>query len=111
MENVLSFDAAGDLDRKYFLAFLKGLSAIKYKDLFDKVKAAKLAQRQKKGLSGADGAEEGAEEDESMDLEFLYGNLFEPASISPDEFNSIVETGMTLINEIVSQNMTKEQLD
>jgi hypothetical protein len=27
-------ELAGDMDRKYFLAFLKGLSQIKYKDLY-----------------------------------------------------------------------------
>ena len=35
---------AGDLDRKYFLAFLKGLSQIKFKDSLKKVKEVKAKQ-------------------------------------------------------------------
>lgn len=38
MENVINLDTAADLDRKYFLAFLKGLAQIKYKDLINKLK-------------------------------------------------------------------------
>lgn len=34
MENTINLELAGDMDRKYFLAFLKGLCQIKYKDLY-----------------------------------------------------------------------------
>lgn len=37
MENGINLEFAGDLDRKYFLAFLKGLAQIKYKDLYTKL--------------------------------------------------------------------------
>jgi hypothetical protein len=50
-------DAAGGMDRKYFYAFVKGLTNIKYKDIF---------LRSKKDF----------DLDETMDLQFLYGNLF-----------------------------------
>ena len=33
MENLINFDDATDIDRKYFLAFLKGLANIKFKNL------------------------------------------------------------------------------
>ena len=38
MEIILNFESAADMDRKYFLAFLKGLCQIKYKDLYKKLK-------------------------------------------------------------------------
>jgi len=34
---MINFDAASDLDRKYLLAFLKGLCQIKYRDLYTKL--------------------------------------------------------------------------
>ena len=57
MDGVIRIDTGG-MDRKYFYAFLKGLSTIKYKDYL---------------LKNKDTA---AEVDESMDLQFLYTNLF-----------------------------------
>ena len=53
---------AGDLDRKYFLAFLKGLSQIKFKDAYKKVREQKSLQY----------GNTGEEEDEDVDLGFLY---------------------------------------
>ena len=55
MEDMINLESAADLDRKYFLAFLKGLSQIKYKDLINKLKV-----------------KEGEAIDGQMDLEFLY---------------------------------------
>ena len=44
MEGLTDLEMAGDLDRKYFLAFLKGLSQIKFKDAFKKVREANARQ-------------------------------------------------------------------
>jgi hypothetical protein len=60
MENVINLEQASDMDRKYFLAFLKGLCQIKYKDIYTKLKI-----------------KEGEQLDNQMDLEFLYSNLFD----------------------------------
>jgi len=38
MENQIVLEAAADIDRKYFLAFLKGLCQIKYKDIYTKLR-------------------------------------------------------------------------
>ena len=70
-----------DTDRKYLLAFFKGLCQVQYKDLF-----AKLRLKQQEVV------------DETMDLEFLYAQLFQPRQMSPEEFNSLVENGMRLIS-------------
>lgn len=56
MEGQIRIDA-GSMDRKYFYAFVKGLTNIKYKEAF---------LRSKKDF----------DLDESMDLQFLYANLF-----------------------------------
>ena len=45
MEGLIDLEIAGDLDRKIFLAFLKGLSQVKFKNQFAKVQAAKAKQR------------------------------------------------------------------
>ena len=41
MEGLIDLELAGDLDRKFFLAFLKGLTQIKFKSNFAKVQALK----------------------------------------------------------------------
>ena len=64
MEGLTDLEMAGDLDRKYFLAFLKGLSQIKFKDAFKKVKEANA--KQYKGTGSAE------DEEEDVDLGFLY---------------------------------------
>ena len=56
MDGVIKLDAAGGMDRKYFYAFIKGLVQIKYRDYFRKSKDFEV--------------------DETMDLQFLYSNLF-----------------------------------
>ena len=55
MEGSIKVDAGG-MDRKYFYAFVKGLVNIKYKDFFSKSKDFEI--------------------DETLDLQFLYSNLF-----------------------------------
>ena len=55
MEGSIRVDAGG-MDRKYFYAFFKGLVNIKYKEYFIKSKDFEV--------------------DESLDLQFLYTNLF-----------------------------------
>lgn len=87
-------EAASDIDRKYFLAFLKGLCQIKHKDLYSKLSKA-----------------EGETTEDNMTLEFLYSNLFDPASVSADTFNQLVESGMRLISELLEKNPSKEGLD
>ena len=57
MDAAIKLDAGG-MDRKYFYAFVKGLASIKYKEYFLKNK------------------ETSSEVDETMDLQFLYTNLF-----------------------------------
>jgi hypothetical protein len=57
MEGIIRIDAGG-MDRKYFYALFKGLMSIKYKGYFLKSK------------------ETSGEVDESMDMQFLYSNLF-----------------------------------
>ena len=57
MDGVIQIDAGG-MDRKYFYAFFKGLAQIKYKDFLKKYK------------------ETSAEIDDSIDLQYLYTNLF-----------------------------------
>ena len=44
MQNSVSLDEC-DLDRKYFYAFFKALSSIKYKEYFQKVKEDKARMR------------------------------------------------------------------
>lgn len=58
MNTAIKIDVGG-MDKKYFYAFIKGLSTIKYKEYFEKSKAAS-----------------GGDSEENMDLQFLYSNLF-----------------------------------
>jgi hypothetical protein len=55
MDATIRVDAGG-MDRKYFYAFIKGLVSIKYKDYFSKSKDFEV--------------------DQTLDLQFLYSNLF-----------------------------------
>lgn len=55
MEGAIRVDAGG-MDKKYFYAFIKGLVNIKYKEYFAKSKDFEV--------------------DETLDLQFLYSNLF-----------------------------------
>ena len=64
MEGLIDLEIVGEMDRKYFLAFLKGLTQIKLKANFEKVAASKAKQR------GQDVAE--ADEEDQVDLEYLY---------------------------------------
>ncbi len=80
MDNLIDLSRAADLDRKYFVAFLKGLMSIKYADLFAKVARANSEDAP-----------------EVMDLDFLYSNLFNQEITSPDVFNKLVESGLKLI--------------
>ena len=72
MEGQIRIDAGG-MDRKYFYAFIKGLANIKYKDAF---------LRSKKDF----------DLDESMDLSFLYANLFNEQETSLDRKPHISST-------------------
>ena len=83
---------AGSMDRKYFYAFVKGLTNIKYKEAF---------LRSKKDF----------DLDESTDLQFLYANLFTDQETSLDQFNKLVESCLQVIEVIVQNNMTKDQLE
>ena len=103
MEGLIDLEIAGEMDRKYFLAFLKGLTQIKLKSNFAKVQAAKAKQR-----SAEDGA---GEEENQVDLEYLYQNLFQQSSIQVEEFNTLADTTMRLISEMISLNMDKETLE
>ena len=95
MEGIISLESAHELDRKYMIAFLKGLSEVKYREYFAKAKAAQANQ----------------EEEEPMDLEFLYTNLFDESVTSADDFNNLVENGMKLLAAIVVPNLSKDALE
>ena len=74
MEGAIRLDVGG-MDRKYFYAFIKGLVNIKYKEYFLRSKDNEI--------------------DESMDLQFLYSNLFNSQetslerNLTLDNFNRI----------------------
>merc|ERR1712080_271541 len=95
MEGVISLECAHELDRKYMIAFLKGLSEVKYREYFAKAKKDQAVQ----------------EEEEPMDLEFLYANLFDESVTTADDFNTLVENGMKLLSQIVVPNLSKEALE
>ena len=99
MEGVIDLRGANSLERKFVLAFLKGLTSIKYRDVFKKQEAEKKKRDQTQ------------EAEPDIDISFLYENLFNPQEVSPDVFNKLVENGMRLINEVVMQNMSKEDLE
>ena len=81
------------------LAFLKGLTSIKYRDIFKKLEDEKRKRDQTQ------------EAEPEIDISFLDENLFNPQEVSPDVFNKLVDNGMRLINEVVAQNMSKEDLE
>jgi len=66
MEGLIDLELASELDRKVFLAFLKGMTQIKFRGQFRKVH-----QQQQERRGGA--ADEAAEDEiEAIDLEYLY---------------------------------------
>ena len=91
MDALIELTRASDLERKYFVAFLKGLMSIKYADLFTKVAEAN-----------------GEEPPEVMDLDFLYSNLFNQEMTSADTFNFLVENGLKLISDMLEQNLSRD---
>lgn len=94
METLIDLQVAADIERKYFTAFLKGLAGIKYRDLLSKLAVAN-----------------GEEVPEPMELDFLYSNLFNPDVTSADDFNSLVESGLRVISDLLEQNMNKDRLE
>ena len=94
MDSQIELSRASDLDRKYLVAFFKGLVSIKYADLFAKVAKAN-----------------NEEAPEVMDLDFLYSNLFNQEVTPPEVFNQLVESGLRLIEDLLEQNLPKEKLD
>jgi len=100
MEGLIDLRGTNALERKFVLAFLKGLASIKYRDIFKRAEAEKRK-----------GKQESTEAEPEIDVSFLYENLFNPQEVQPDQFNKLVENGMRLINEVVTHNMDKEQLD
>lgn len=62
MEGLIDLELAGEIDRKYFLAFLKGLTQMRFRKHFEKVKLSK-------GLTDL-------QDEEPVDLNFLYQNFF-----------------------------------
>ncbi len=67
MEGLIDLEIASEIERKIYLAFLKGLTQIKFRSQFKKESQAK--QR----TSAED--QQQVEETE-VDLEYLYTNLF-----------------------------------
>jgi hypothetical protein len=94
MDNLIDLRAAADLDRKYFVAFLKGLTSMKYAFQF-----AKMA------------SENGEDAPEVMDLDFLYSNLFNQEMTSADSFNKLVENGLKLIKDLLEQNLARDKIE
>ena len=67
MEGLIDIEIASEVDRKIYLALLKGLTQIKFRNQFKKVEKAK-----QRGAAAEEAADEGGE----VDLEYLYTNLF-----------------------------------
>ena len=86
--------AASDLDRKFFLAFLKGLASIKYERLIAQVATANHEP-----------------EPDHMDIEFLYTNLFNPNVTPAETFNTLVENCMRVISDLLEKNAGKQTMD
>ena len=66
MEGLIDLELAAEVERKVYLAFLKGLTQIKFRNQFKK-----LEQSKKKAATANDDPE-----DTDIDLEYLYTNLF-----------------------------------
>ena len=108
MEGLIDLELASELERKVFLAFLKGMTQIKFRNQLRKV------EQQSRQRHGAAEDQNGkAEESETpIDLEYLYTNLFQGStSLQSEQFNQLVESTLRLISELVSLNMDKDQLD
>eukprot|EP00347_Sterkiella_histriomuscorum_P012290 403369156 len=90
MEAAFQVDAGG-MDKKYFYAFLKGLVNIKYKEYFSKSKDFEI--------------------DDTLDLQFLYSNLFNSGETSLEQFNKLVESTLLIVETIVKNKMNKEDLE
>ncbi|MFO0116679.1 MAG: hypothetical protein ACK521_03380, partial [bacterium] len=73
MEGMIDLRGVNALERKFVLAFLKGLASIKYRDIFKRAEAEKMK-----------GKTENAEAEPDIDVSFLYENLFGPQDITPD---------------------------
>jgi hypothetical protein len=67
MEGAIDLRAADFLERKFVLAFLKGLTSIKYRDMFKKALVLKQSKQGKV-----------EEQEPDIDVGFLYENLFNP---------------------------------
>ena len=83
MEGLIDLELASELERKTFLAFLKGLTQIKFQSQLRKV------EQQRSHQSGSAAAEE-AQDNEmaSIDLEYLYTNLFQGSTgLQSEQFN------------------------
>ena len=91
-QKALRITDAGGMDRKFFYAFIKGLTNIKYQDIF---------LRSKKDF----------DLDEGMDLQFLYANLFTEGETTLEQFNKLVEGCLQVIEVIVQNNFSKDQLE
>jgi len=94
MENQIDLTAASDLDRKFFLAFLKGLASIKYERLLAQV-----------------AIENHEPEPDHMDIEFLYSNLFNPNVTTSETFNTLVENCMRVISDLLEKNASKQTME
>ena len=79
MEGLIDLELAGELERKIFLAFLKGMSQIKFRSQFRKLNSQK--QHRASGAAADDAADD---ESETIDLEYLYTNLFQGTSLQSE---------------------------
>ena len=71
MEGLIDLELASEVERKVYLAFLKGLMQIKFRSQIKKEQQA----RQRASTTDE------ADETEFVDLEYLYSNLFASSSI------------------------------
>ena len=85
MEGLIDLELAGELERKIFLAFLKGMSQIKFRSQFRKLHSSSTRKQHRVG--GAAAEEPAEDESESIDLEYLYTNLFQGTSLQSEQFN------------------------
>lgn len=106
MEGLIDLEIASEVERKVYLAFLKGLTQIKFQSQFKKEESIRQKNKQ-----SADESQQQQTEETEVDLEYLYTNLFANTGIQGDQFNQLVEATLRLISEIVSLNMEKDQLE
>jgi len=79
MEGLIDLEIASEVERKVYLAFLKGLTQIKFQSQFKKEESIRQKNQQ-----SADESQQHQTEESEVDLEYLYTNLFANTGIQGD---------------------------